>query len=154
MTSDVKSIAIEYTIRYRATYHEIFEVKTLQNKLTVQERHRLGRESEAMAADWFLTSKKAKLLARNYRAKCGELDLIFEELLPSGLFELVFIEVRAKSNRNWTDGPQSIDPWKQEKLKKTASHYLSRYRGRAQSLRLDLLAWDGVSWTYLPNLWI
>ena len=122
--------------------------------MSIQERHKLGRESEEKAATWFLSGRKAQLLAKNYRAKCGEIDLIFEELLPSGQNELVFVEVRSKSDRNWMDGPQSIDPWKQQRLKNTAKHYLVTYRGAAQTLRLDLLAWDGKFWTYLPNLWI
>jgi putative endonuclease len=122
--------------------------------MTVLERHKLGRETEALAAIWFLTHKNATLLAKNYRAKCGEIDLIFEEILPGGLHELVFVEVRAHSDRNWMNGPQSVDSWKQQRLKTTATHYLTRYLGSAQSLRLDLLSWDGELWTYLPNLWI
>jgi putative endonuclease len=122
--------------------------------MTVQDRHKLGKDSEARAADWFLAEKRATLLVKNYRAKCGEIDLIFEEHLASGQYELVFVEVRSRSDHNWMEGPQSVDPWKQQKLKKTADHYLMKYRGRAQSLRLDLLAWDGICWTYLPNLWI
>ena len=122
--------------------------------MTIQERHKLGQDSEANAAAWFLSQKQSKLLVKNYRAKCGEIDLIFEELLSSGKWELVFVEVRSRSNRNWMDGPQSVGPWKQRRLMNTASHYLAHYRGRAQSMRLDLLAWDGKSWTYLPNLWI
>ncbi|MEO5971251.1 MAG: YraN family protein [Bdellovibrionia bacterium] len=122
--------------------------------MTVQERHKLGRESEAKAAEWFLTEKRATLLSKNYRTKFGEIDLIFEELLSTGQLELVFVEVRAKSPSNWMEGPQSVDPWKQQRLKNTAAQYLTKYRGPAKSLRLDLLAWDGKHWTYLPNLWI
>ena len=122
--------------------------------MTIQERHKLGKESEAKAAEWFLAEKTATLLTKNYRAKCGEIDLIFDELLPTGQHELVLVEVRAKSARNWMEGPQSVDPWKQQSLKNTAAHYLTKYQGPAKSVRLDLLAWDGKRWTYLPNLWI
>jgi len=122
--------------------------------MTIQERHQLGRESEEKAAEWFLAAKKATLLTKNYRTKCGEIDLIFDEILPSGQHELVFVEVRARSARNWMDGPQSVDPWKQQSLKNTAAHYLTQYHGPAKTLRIDLLAWDRTGWTYLPNLWI
>jgi uncharacterized protein (TIGR00252 family) len=133
-----------------------FKVSKSKNNilLKVRNRHSLGKESEFRALEWFLKNKNAKLLTQNYRAKCGELDLIFEEVLPGKEIELVFVEVRATSADNWMDGPQSIDPWKQQHLKNTANHFLTRYRGPAQSMRLDLLTWDGFVWKHIPNLWI
>lgn len=110
-------------------------------------RHQLGKEAEQAALEWFLVHQKSRLLARNYRCKWGEIDLIFEEQLSLALgSELVFVEVRARSPRGWVDGPQSVVRKKQLRLKRTASHFLVKYHGLAKSVRFDLLYWDGTSW--------
>jgi Holliday junction resolvase-like predicted endonuclease len=71
-------------------------------------RHQLGRDSEARALEWFLKNRKASFLSKNYRARCGEIDLVFEETLPCGSIELVFVEVRSCSDQNWINGPRVL----------------------------------------------
>jgi putative endonuclease len=118
-------------------------------------RHQLGREAEQNALEWFLKERPSRLLMRNFRCRGGEIDLIFEEVLPNkkGL-ELVFVEVRAKTDANWLTGPESVGPNKQRRLRNTAHHFLSYYRGPAKTLRVDLMHWDGRCWSHLPNIWL
>ncbi len=118
-------------------------------------RHQFGKETEERALEWFLNQKAAKLLLRNFYCKFGEIDLIFEETLPQNQgIELVFVEVRARSSQGWVTGPESVHLSKQQRLKRTGNYFLSRYQGRAQSIRFDLLFWNGTTWGYIQNLWI
>jgi len=118
-------------------------------------RHQFGQKAENEAASWFLSHKESRLLVRNYRCKAGEIDLIFEELLSAVRApELVFVEVRARSQEGWLNGAESVDLRKQQRLKRTADHFLSRYRGPAKSLRFDLLYWDKKVWVHMENVWL
>jgi putative endonuclease len=117
-------------------------------------RHQIGKDAENDAAHWFLSHREARLIGKNFRCKVGELDLIFEELLPTGKQELVFVEVRARAAEGMVDGPQSVDFKKQQRLKKTVDYFLLRYSGKAQSLRMDLLSWNGTEWSHLENIWL
>jgi putative endonuclease len=111
-----------------------------------------GLQIEAQALRRFLDSapEGTRLLARNFRWRGGEIDLIFEE--PSrqrpGFTELVFVEVRARLEGAWVDGISSVGHAKLLRLRRGTELYLSRYRGRARTARLDLMAWDGHSWEH------
>ncbi len=119
-------------------------------------RRELGRQAEQLALRWFLVNRKSTLLTRNYRYRGGEIDLIFEEYSnsdpKSGFMSLVFVEVRARSCTTWVGGPESLSLAKINRLKNTARHFLSRYRGRAKMLRFDLLWWDGKIWQRMENI--
>lgn len=119
-------------------------------------RHEWGREAENKALEWFLEQRMtSQLIARNYRCRWGEIDLIFEELRKDrGIFELVFVEVRARSPRTWVSGLQSVGWKKRQSLRRTADHFLVKYQGLAKTVRFDLLYWDGKIWSYLPNFWL
>lgn len=111
-----------------------------------------GLQIEALAERRFLDTapEGTYLLERNLRWKGGEIDLIFEEpsLKRPGTTELVFVEVRARLEGAWVDGIQSVGRTKLRRLRRGTELYLSRYRGRARTARLDLMAWDGASWEH------
>jgi putative endonuclease len=112
----------------------------------------LGKNTEDQALAWFLKRFPARLHSRNYRCKVGELDLIFEQ--PGELGdELIFVEVRARKARASVSGVESIGPKKLQRLRKAINHFLVSYRGRAKQIRVDVLSWDGGTWTHLPNIW-
>ncbi|OFZ00431.1 MAG: hypothetical protein A2Z97_12180 [Bdellovibrionales bacterium GWB1_52_6] len=118
----------------------------------MQNREALWKKSELEAADWFLSRNRALLLARNFRVKQGGLDLIFEEELPEGSIELVFAEVRTRSLDGWVSALESVTYGKRLRLSRAIQAYLLRYRGRATSLRIDILARDGEEWTQVRNI--
>lgn len=110
----------------------------------------LGSWGENAACDW-MVRRGARLLARNYRARVGEIDLVFEEQ-RRGL-ELVFVEVRIRTSTSWVSGAESVDWRKRKRLEKTARRFLVDYRGGARSVRFDILDWDGKQWTHWENAW-
>lgn len=76
-----------------------------------------------------------KLLARNYRCRLGELDLVMQHGV-----HIVVVEVRARTNRRFATPAQSIDTRKRQRLRNAARHFVMRnpqYHGRA--IRFDVI---------------
>ncbi len=120
----------------------------------MNQRHQLGKESEAYAKSWFLQQQGYRFVTSNYRCRWGEIDLIFEQDFPeSRKTELVFVEVRARGVGAWVSPLESVDWKKQRRLQKTAVYFMSQYRGPASSMRFDLIFCEGATWGHLPNLW-
>lgn len=117
-------------------------------------RHQLGKQAEQSAEEWFLKkSKNTRLLGKNYRKKCGEIDLIFEEFLETTRqWELVFVEVRSRSDARGSGALLSVGYRKCQKLERVMNVFLSQYNGPAKSVRFDVLFWNGKTWEYAPSL--
>ena len=95
-----------------------------------------GVEAEAMAAA-FLEHKGLKILARNYRCRLGEIDLVAREGGTT-----VFVEVRSRGSSAFGGAAASITAAKRQRLLKAARHYISRQRVLPQC-RFDALLIEG-----------
>ena len=91
------------------------------------------------------------LLLRNFRSKTGEIDIIARH---EGC--VVFIEVRARSNRAFSSAAGSVDWRKQQRLVRTAQCFLQRHPALANlPCRFDVIAFDPPqSGTSLDIHWI
>jgi putative endonuclease len=78
-----------------------------------------GEQAETLAAA-FVESCGLRIVARNYRCRYGELDLVARDGDT-----LVFIEVRRRAGNRFGGAAASIDAAKREKLLKAARHYLA-----------------------------
>ena len=92
----------------------------------------LGDAGEERAAR-FLESHGMTIVARNYRTRLGEIDLIARDGDV-----LVFVEVRLRADDRFGGAAASIGPAKQRRLAAAASAYLSRL-GRAPRCRFDVV---------------
>ncbi|MGV6859002.1 MAG: YraN family protein [bacterium] len=108
-----------------------------------RDRQVLGQQGEDTALA-LLKKSGLSLLARNYRCKGGEIDLIMEE----GEY-LVFIEVRYRKNRHFGGAAASVTGSKQKRLIIAAQHYLLTH-GIEPACRFDVVAIDGSH----PPEWI
>lgn len=84
-----------------------------------------------------LQSAGLKLVTRNYRSHCGEIDLIARDGDT-----LVFVEVRYRRSSRYGSASASIDARKQRKLLATANSYLQRHRLDCPC-RFDVVAVEG-----------
>jgi len=82
----------------------------------------LGRTGEKQAAE-NLEAAGMKIIARNFRSKFGEIDIIAVDGES-----LVFAEVKAWSSFGIDDLQYSLDAKKQLKIIKTAKYFLSENR--------------------------
>lgn len=77
-----------------------------------------GRQAEKRALK-YLQRQGLKLMCKNYRCYFGEIDLIMRDQAV-----VVFVEVRFRSNPNFSSALESITQTKVHRICKTAWHYL------------------------------
>lgn len=98
-----------------------------------------GQLAEQEACE-FLKTKGLKLIHRNYRCLCGEIDLIMQDQQ-----DIVFIEVRVRNHPNYGDAVESVNKSKQKKIIKTASYFLQQHKWFDKvNCRFDVI---GISYT-------
>jgi len=102
-----------------------------------QSRTAIGVRAER-CAERLLNRHGLKTLARNFRCRYGEIDLIMRD---AG--ELVFVEVRARGNTAFVSGSESVDRAKRRRLRATAEHYLGGIRERTPDCRFDIVSFNG-----------
>lgn len=78
-----------------------------------------GSAAERLAENHLLKAG-LKPIARNFRCRMGEIDLIMQD---GG--HLVFVEVRLRKSGNFGGAAASIHGQKQQRLVKAAQHYLA-----------------------------
>ena len=95
-----------------------------------------GGDAERRAEE-FLKEHSLVLLQRNYRCRFGEIDLIMRDCAT-----LVFVEVRMRAKALFGGAASSITVLKQEKIVRTARHYLASL-GTEPSCRFDAVLLSG-----------
>ncbi|WP_211824670.1 YraN family protein [Kistimonas asteriae] len=97
-------------------------------------RNPQGNRAE-QAAQRFLAKQGLTLIARNYAWRGGELDLVMKDTDT-----LVFIEVRYRAQDGFGSSAESITWQKQQKLIRTAQHFLQQHRLTDKSAcRFDII---------------
>lgn len=101
----------------------------------------LGAWGEALAAE-YLRKKHYKIIAAGYRSRFGEIDLITENRQF-----LVFVEVKLRKSADYALAREYVDKRKQDKIRTTASLYLSKYPTQlpARFDVIEIYAPDGTS---------
>lgn len=80
----------------------------------------LGREGERRVAE-YLRKNGYIIIKRNYRDRYGEIDIIAEKDN-----ELIFVEVKTRTENARVSGFEAINPQKQMRLYKTAGLFIQR----------------------------
>lgn len=81
-------------------------------------RKSIGKEAETLVENYF-RKENFEILARNYRAKTGEIDLIVKKGET-----LVFVEIKSELSSKSFFPEEKVDVRKQEKIKRTAEIFL------------------------------
>lgn len=102
----------------------------------------IGQQAENKAC-CYLQKQGLKLITRNFRCRYGEIDLIMQDQA-----DIVFVEVRYRSNKNYAQGAESITPAKQQRLTNSAQCYLQRKKlWEKVPCRFDVVAMgEKTSW--------
>ena len=98
------------------------------------DRLALGRQGEDITRA-YLERQGYRILARNYRCRLGEIDLIAQRDSV-----IAFVEVRTRSTSTFGPPELSIDGRKQRHLTRTALDYLSRHDCGSCAFRFDVAA--------------
>lgn len=97
-----------------------------------------GAWGEAIAAE-YLRKKHYQLVAAGYHSRFGEIDLIVKDRKF-----LVFVEVKLRKSAGFAAAREYVDKHKQDRLRVTASIYLSQNPTKLQP-RFDVIE------IYTPN---
>ena len=108
-----------------------------------------GRLWEARAGE-YLERRGLTVLARGYRCRLGELDLVCRDE-----DQLVIVEVRARSSGALCSAVESIDAHKRRRIVQATRHLLMRHSAWATAvIRFDVVAIEGID-TAEPKIeWI
>ena len=91
-----------------------------------------GAWGEALAAE-YLRKKHYKIVAVGYHCRFGEIDLIVQDRKY-----LVFVEVKLRKSSDFARAMEYVDRRKQDRLRLTASMYLSQNETALQP-RFDVI---------------
>ena len=98
-----------------------------------------GRLWESRAAQ-YLEQHGLEILARGYRCRLGEIDLVCRDDR-----QLVIVEVRARSGGSRCSAVDSIDVHKRRRIVQATRHLLMRNAGwQAAAIRFDVVAFDAI----------
>lgn len=98
-----------------------------------QTSHSKGQHAEDACCE-YLQKKGLRLLARNYRGRHGEIDIVMQDKDA-----LVFIEVRYRKNNAFGGALESITVEKQARVTATAEQYL-QLETKMKNGRIDVVA--------------
>ena len=96
-------------------------------------KKKLGAQGEQIAIN-YLHNRGYHILERNYRNKLGEIDIIAKHGN-----DLVFIEVKTRSDNMFGSPLEAVTSAKQRQLAKVALEYLSRQNCLDQPARFDVV---------------
>jgi putative endonuclease len=98
-----------------------------------------GEHWESVAAQ-YLRERGLVIVARGYRCRMGELDIVCMDG-----DELVVVEVRARSRTAYADALGSIGHAKRSRILNATRHYLMRHpEAYGSAVRFDVVAIDGI----------
>ncbi len=94
----------------------------------------LGARGETLAERWY-TERGFTVLARNWRCREGELDLVLGQ---AGL--VVFCEVKTRRGLGFGAPAEAVSRRKQDRIRVLAAIWLRQAGGPARTLRFDVAA--------------
>lgn len=92
---------------------------------------KLGEE----AARKLLKNKGYKILARNFRSRFGEIDIVAQDKET-----LVFVEVKTRWSAKYGVPEEAVTPWKLRRIVKTGEYYKLSHPNTPDLMRVDVVA--------------
>lgn len=102
----------------------------------MQKSQKLGNKGEELACD-FLQKQGLEIIARNYRNKIGEIDIICRE---ADIF--VIVEVKTKRGNELGTPEEMVGLKKQQKLREISQLYFLENDIKNPNYRIDVIALD------------
>jgi putative endonuclease len=104
--------------------------------MNTDNRQSFGKSGEDLACQE-LQRRGYAILARGYRSRFGEIDVIAKDDQT-----IVFIEVKTRNGDEFGGGAAAVTPWKQRRIAQMAVDYLSRNKLHDKPCRFDVVTVD------------
>jgi len=102
--------------------------------MTTLTRTQLGAFGEQLAVG-YLSSLGLRIMARNWRCRYGEIDVIAEDAGRT----VVFVEVKTRTGDGFGGLAQAVTPQKVRRLRRLAGLWLAGQEQRWPAIRLDVI---------------
>lgn len=99
-------------------------------------RQALGRAGEDAAVAWYL-GRGAEVVARNWRCRDGEIDLVVRFGRT-----VVFVEVKTRASSRYGSGFAAVGPKKQATIRRVAQRWLREQDEWFETVRFDVVDVD------------
>ncbi len=100
-----------------------------------QSRAEIGAMGEQLAVD-YLERLGLRVLARNWRCRYGELDVIAAD---DNARAVVFVEVKTRTGDKFGGVEQAVTPTKVRRLRRLAGLWLAQQQGSWAAVRIDVI---------------
>ena len=104
-----------------------------------------GYYAETVAC-WYLRFHGYTVICRNFHSRFGEIDIIAKK---RGAY--AFVEVKARSKGMVAPPAYAVDEYKQQKIIKTAYHYINRHRIPDCDMSFDVIEITKTGFKYKIN---
>jgi len=108
---------------------------TDRGRMTTMTRAEIGALGEQLAVD-HLTSLGLRVLARNWRCRYGELDVIAAD---DATRSVVFVEVKTRTSDQFGGVAQAVTPLKVRRLRRLAGLWLAAQSRSWAAVRIDVI---------------
>lgn len=104
-----------------------------------------GALAEQLALAYLLEQEHFQVLARNFRCRLGEIDLILSSTASAPQLSLIFVEMRYRASDRFGGAMQSVTYAKQRKISLAARFFMAKYSPRYDNYlcRFDVIAMSG-----------
>lgn len=102
-----------------------------------ESRQQVGRRGEDLACAE-LERQGLAVLARNWRCRWGEIDIVAADRAEAGV-TLVFCEVKCRSGLGFGHPLEAITYAKLRTLRRLAAHWMRQHRTTARFIRVDAI---------------
>lgn len=97
------------------------------------QRHETGKIGEDLVTK-YLEQNGYKIIERNFECRQGEIDIIAQDKK-----EIVFIEVKTRSNKNYGKPKEAVDRNKKKHIYKTLEFYVYINHLENEAIRIDVI---------------
>lgn len=98
-------------------------------------RQELGRRGENIATK-YLKKNNYIIIEKNFSCKQGEIDIIAQDIIKK---ELVFIEVKTRSNFKYGRPLEAVNKAKQKHIYRSAEYYIYKNKIKNIPIRIDVI---------------
>lgn len=98
-------------------------------------RKEIGTLGENLACA-YLEKNNYRIIDRNFLCRQGEIDIVAHDFTKH---ELVFIEVKTRSNFKYGNPADAVDPLKQKHMIKAIKYYIYINKLNKMSIRVDVI---------------
>lgn len=98
-------------------------------------RQEIGKWGENLACK-YLEENNYKIIERNFLCRQGEIDIIARDIMKE---EIVFIEVKTRSNFKYGNPAEAVNKQKQKHIKRTVKYYIYKNHIKHIAIRIDAI---------------